>query len=166
MTWRLELNSPLCRHYFTHRMAGKAEPHYRSCARSRNSFGDLEQGVLRAEMGIPGKIYILLREGRQGEAENILMGELEVMQRILPEGHDDLLRHMYFTGNVFRMMDRHRDALRLFERIATAERNRDQAGPGRDRRSHASSTAARVGGGKERASARPPKSSVSGSANR
>jgi len=59
------------------------------------------------------------------------MGELEVMEHILPEGHEDLLRHMYFTGNVYRMMDRQRDALRLFERIATAERNRDAADPGR-----------------------------------
>ncbi len=121
----------LCRHYFGHRVAGKAEPHYRKLRTISDQLGDLEQSVLRAEMGIPGKIYILLREGRQADAENILMGELEVMQRLLPEGHGDLLQHMYFTGNVYRMMDRHRDALRLFERIATAERNRDEADPGR-----------------------------------
>jgi len=55
----------LCRHYFVHRMAGKSEPHYRKLRAIAERLGDLEQSVLRAEMGIPGKIYILLREGRK-----------------------------------------------------------------------------------------------------
>lgn len=121
----------LCRHYFVRGKAKSSEPHYRKLRAIAEKLGDMEQGVLRAEMGIPGKTYLLLQQDRGAEAEKMLTGELEVMERVLPAGHGDLLRHLYFTGNIYRMMGRHKDAARLFERYAAAERKLAEADPGR-----------------------------------
>ena len=121
----------LCRHYFAQGQPEKAEPHYRKLRAITDTLDDMEKAALRAEMGIPGKTYILLQQNRGDDAERMLIGELEVMDRVLPAGHKDLQSHLYFAGNIYRMMGRHADALRLFERYVAAERERAVDDPAR-----------------------------------
>lgn len=121
----------LCRHYFARGKPKSAAPHYGRLRAILDKLGEMEQIVVRAEMGVPGKIYALMQKEKGAEAEKLLLGELEAMQRVLPEGHPEILQHLYFTGNACRMMGKHKDALKMFERYVKMEREAREGDPGR-----------------------------------
>jgi tetratricopeptide (TPR) repeat protein len=121
----------LCRHYLVRDKAKAAEPHYRRLREIGSALPETEQAVLQAEMGVPGNTYALLGEGRGDEALKRLQCFLALMERVLPAQHPEVLQLVYFTGNVYRMTARHKDALRMFERYAEAERKSAVDDPGR-----------------------------------
>lgn len=121
----------LCRHYFARGKAAAAEPYYRRLCAAAAKVDDMHRAILRSEMGVPAAIYALLRENRGDQAERMLAGELELMDRVLGAEHGATLQHVYFTGNIYRMLGRHKDAARLFERYASAERKLAASDPGR-----------------------------------
>ena len=112
----------LCRHYLARDKAKAAEPHYRRLREIASALPEPEQAVLQAEMGVPGNTYALLGEGRGDEAVKRLLCFRDLMERVLPADHPEVLQLVYFTGNVYRMTGRHQDALRVFERYVEAER--------------------------------------------
>jgi TPR repeat protein len=121
----------LCRHYFARGKAAAAESYYRRLCEAAGKVDDMHQAILRSEMGTPGTIYALLRENRGDQAERMLVGELQLMDRVLGDEHPSTLRHVYFAGNIYRMLARHKEAARLFERYANAERKQAVSDPGR-----------------------------------
>jgi tetratricopeptide (TPR) repeat protein len=116
----------LCRHYFLRGEAKKAEPHYRKLLALQEKLSEMESAVLQAEMGVPGKIYVMLGEGRGAEAEKFLMTQWKTMEMVLPPDHGDVMQQVYFTGNFYRMLGRHADALKMFERFVARDRKRSK----------------------------------------
>ena len=121
----------LCRHYFARGKARAAEPYYKKLRTLAEHLTDTEKMVVQAEMGIPGKIYVLLQKEQGEVAEKLLLGQLDTMKRVLPEGHGEIAQLMYFIGNFYRMTGRHKDALKTFERLADGERKSHPDDPGR-----------------------------------
>jgi len=116
----------LCRHYLVRASAEKAEPYYRKLREIGEQLGESPEGtLLKAETGSYGAAYRLLGENRHDDAASLVLGELQVMERVLPAGHPDIQQQRYFAGNIFRMMGRHKQALKLFERYVQAERSAD-----------------------------------------
>lgn len=112
----------LCRHYFARGKPKAAEPHYRKLRELAAGLGENERLVLESEMGVPGKIYVLMNRERADLAEKLLLGEIETMERALPKGHEDITYRRYFAGNFYRMANRHKEALAQFERYVEGTR--------------------------------------------
>jgi tetratricopeptide (TPR) repeat protein len=111
----------LCRHYFVRNDAKKAEPYYRKLREIGEKLGESPEGMLlKAETGSYSAAYGLLGQDRPDDAASLVLGELEAMERVLPAGHAEVQQQRYFAGNVFRMMGRHKQALKLFQRHVEA----------------------------------------------
>ena len=118
----------LCRHFFLRGKPKAAEPHYRRLVALAEKLRDLERGILRATMGIPGGVYTMLQQDQADLAEKLLLGELATMEIVLAAGHQDRLNQIYFTGNVYRMTGQHKKALAMFERQLAESRARADTG--------------------------------------
>ncbi len=118
----------VCRFLFARGQVAEAVPHYRKLRAILEKLGELERGVLDAQMGIPGGIYVLLQQGQSERAEALLRSMLAAMEALLPPDHEDRLALLYFTGNVYRMMGRHEEALGMFQITLDAARARRRPG--------------------------------------
>ena len=118
----------LCRHYFLRGKPKAAEPHYRRLVALAEKLGELDRGILRATMGVPGGVYLMLQQDQADLAEKLLLGELAAMETVFAAGHQDRLNQLYFTGNVYRMTGQHKKALAMFERQLAESRARGGAG--------------------------------------
>ena len=67
-------------------------------------------------------IYGLMADDRRDLAEKLLLGELEVMHKVLGEEHAEALAQRYFLGNFYRMLGRQQDSLKVFAELADARR--------------------------------------------
>jgi len=121
----------ICRHYFARGKPRSAEPYYRKMRAFYEHLTPPEQMAVQAELGVPAKIYALLQKEKGEQAEKLLLGQLDTMRRVLPEGHAEIGQLLYFTGNFYRMSGKHKDALKTFERLADLERKTHPADPAR-----------------------------------
>ena len=121
----------LCRHYFARGRLSDAEPHYRRLMEISAKLDEIGRAVVSAERGVPGKIYSLMADDRRDLAENLLLGELGVMQKVLGEEHAETLAHRYFLGNFYRMIGRPQESLKVFEVLADNRRKLSPSDPDR-----------------------------------
>ena len=112
----------LCRHYFARGKLAEAEPHYRRMMELSAGLDEIGRAIVAAERGVPGKIYALMADNRRDLAEKLLVGELEVMHRVLGEEHAEPLAHRYFLGNFYRMTGRQQESLAVFKALADTRR--------------------------------------------
>ena len=121
----------LCRHYFARGKLAEAEPHYRRMMDISAKLDEIGRAIVAAERGVPGKIYSLMADDRRELAEKLLVGELEVMHKVLGEEHAEPLAHRYFLGNFYRMTGRQQDSLRVFQALADTRRRLTPSDPDR-----------------------------------
>ena len=121
----------LCRHYFARGKLTEAEPHYRRMMEISAKLDEIGRAVVSAERGVPSKIYGLMADDRRDLAENLLLGELAVMQKVLGEEHAETLAHRYFLGNFYRMIGRQQESLKVFQHSADLRRKLTPSDPDR-----------------------------------
>lgn len=121
----------LCRHYFARGKLAEAERHYRRMMELSGKLDEMGRAILSAERGVPGKIYGLMADDRRDLAEKLLVGELEVMNKVLGEDHAEALAHRYFLGNFYRMTGRDQESLAVFQKLADARRKLSPSDPDR-----------------------------------
>jgi TPR repeat protein len=121
----------LCRHYFARGKLAEAEPHYRRMMELSAKLDDIGRAIVSAERGVPGKIYALMADNRRDLAEKLLVGELEVMHKVLGEGHAEPLAQRYFLGNFYRMTGRPQESLKVFRDLADLRRKLSPSDPDR-----------------------------------
>ena len=121
----------LCRHYFARGKLAEAEPHYRRVMELFGKLDEIGRAIVSAERGVPGKIYGLMADDRRDLAEKLLVGELEVMHKVLGEAHTDSLAQRYFLGNFYRMIGRQQDSLKVFQALADTRRKLSPSDPDR-----------------------------------
>jgi len=112
----------LCRHYFARGKLAEAEPHYRRMMELSARLDDIGRAIVAAERGVPSKIYGLMADDRRDLAEKLLVGELEVMHKVLGEEHAETLAQRYFLGNFYRMIGRPQESLKVFQELADLRR--------------------------------------------
>jgi len=112
----------LCRHYFARGKLAEAEPHYRRMMELSARLDDIGRAIVAAERGVPSKIYGLMADDRRDLAEKLLLGELEVMHKVLGEEHAEALAQRYFLGNFYRMIGRPQESLQVFQELADLRR--------------------------------------------
>ena len=96
----------LCRHYFARGKLAEEEPYYGRLMELSAKLDEIGRAIVAAERGVPGKIYGLMADDRRDLAEKLLVGELQVMHKVLGEEHAEALAHRYFLGNFYRMIGR------------------------------------------------------------
>lgn len=121
----------LCRHYFARGKLGDAEPHYRRMLEMAAKLDEIGRAVLSAERGVPGKIYLLMADDRRELAEKLLLGELEVMHKVLGEEHAEALAQRYFLGNFYRLIGQAQESLKVFQELADLRRKLSPSDPDR-----------------------------------
>src|SRR5439155_24226836 len=121
----------LCRHYFARGKLAEAEPHYRRMMELSAKLDEIGRAIVAAERGVPGKIYGLMADDRRDLAEKLLVGELQVMHKVLGEEHAEALAHRYFLGNFYRMIGRPQESLKVFKELADLRRKLTPSDPDR-----------------------------------